>query len=262
MQAKKKKESPSTVRCIDKAIDVLCCFSVNEPELGISEISTKLGMYKSTVHRILKTLEERGFVIQSLQNQKYRLGFRLFDLGYAVVSGLEVRDVALPLMRELSANTRETITLNIVDNNERVCIEKVESTEAVRNFVQIGGRNPLWLAGSGKLLLAHLSGEETERIIKGKVLGLTVQGSPIKPQELREELALIRERGYAVSHSERNIGSASVSAPIRNYEGICIAGLSISGPESRFTSERLQMLIEQVVATARNISIRLGWKGF
>lgn len=262
MQAMNKKESPNTVRCIDKALDVLSCFSINEPELGISDISTKLGMYKSTVHRILKTLEERGFMIQNLQNQKYRLGFKLFDLGYAVVSGLEVRDVALPLMREVSANTRETVTLNIVDNYERVCIEKVESTEAVRNFVQIGGRNPLWLAGSGKLLLAHLSGEEAERIIKGKVLGLTVQGSSIKPQELREELALIRERGYSVSHSERNIGSASVSAPIRNYEGTCIAGLSISGPESRFTDERLPMLIEQVVVTARNISIRLGWQGF
>ncbi|MHB1406060.1 MAG: IclR family transcriptional regulator [Desulfitobacteriaceae bacterium] len=261
MQAEKKKESPSTVRCLDKAIDVLCCFSVNEPELGISEIATRLSMYKSTVHRILKTMEERGFVIQSLQNQKYRLGFKLFDLGNAVVSRLEVRDVALPLMRELSANTRETVTLNIIDNEERVCIEKVESTEAVRNFVQIGGRNPLWLAGSGKLLLAHLPQVEIERMIRGKDLGSTVQGKNITANELHEELALIRERGYAVSRSERNIGSASVAASIRNYEGKCIAGLSISGPESRFTGERLDMLIEQLLLSANEISKRLGWKG-
>lgn len=261
MQIDKKKEGSSTIQSLDKAIDVLCSFSVNEPELGISEIAARLSMYKSTVHRILKTLEERGFVVQSLQNQKYRLGFKLFDLGYTVVSGLEVREVALPLMREVSANTRETVTLNIVDNYERVCIEKVESTEAVRNFVQIGGRNPLWLAGSGKLLLAYLPEEETERIIRGRNLGVTVQGKHITERELREELVLIRERGYAVSHSERNIGSASVSAPIRNHEGICIAGISISGPESRFTEDRLPMLIEQVTVTAKNISNRLGWKG-
>lgn len=250
----------TTIRCIDKALDILCCFSINTPELGISEISSMLGMYKSTVHRTLKTLEERGFIIQSLQNQRYRLGFKLFDLGNAVLSRLEIRDVALPLMREVSSITRETVTLNIVDNYERVCIEKVESTEAVRNYVQLGGRNPLWVAGSGKLLLAHLPEEEIERIIMTKNLGSSIKG-PIQVEELREELKLIRKRGYARSHSERNIGSASVSAPIFNHERICIGGLSISGPESRFIGEQLDIITEHTIETARKVSERLGWRG-
>ena len=256
----KKGSNPGTIQSVDKALDILCCFSINEPEQGVSELALKLSMYKSTIYRILKTLEERGFIIQNLENQKYRLGFKLFYLGTAVISKLEVRDVALPLMQGLSDKTKETVTLNIVDDDYRVCIEKVESTEAVRNFVQLGGRNPLYLAGSGKLLLAYLHEREIERIITGKDLGSTVLGKRILGDDLREELALIRQQGYAVSHSERNIGSSSVAAPIRNHEGKVIAGISISGPESRFTVERLVMLIAEAVNTSNLISYRLGWK--
>lgn len=256
----KKRSNSGTIQSVDKALEILCCFSIDEPEQGVSELALKLSMYKSTIYRILKTLEERGFVIQNVANQKYRLGFKLFYLGAAVISKLVVRDVALPLMQELSDKTKETVTLNIVDDDYRVCIEKVESTEAVRNFVQLGGRNPLYLAGSGKLLLAYLHEREIERIITGKDLGSTVLGKRILGNDLREELALIRQQGYAVSHSERNIGSSSVAAPIRNHEGKVIAGISISGPESRFTVERLVMLIAETVNTSNQISYRLGWK--
>lgn len=256
----KKKERTSTIQSVDKALDILCSFSVEEPELGITELASKLGLYKSTIHRILKTLEDRGFIVQNFENQKYRLGFKLFDLGNAVVSRLEVKDVALPLMKELSAKTRETVTLNIIDNDQRVCIEKVESSEAVRNFVQIGGRNPLYLAASGKVLLAFLPNEEIERIIASKDLGVTVLGQLIKQDTLRSELQLIRQRGYAISKSERSLGSTSVAAPIRNHDGTVVAGISVSGPESRFNEVTLGSIISEVMETAKRISNRLGWR--
>lgn len=256
----KKGRNTGTIQSIDRALDILCCFSISTPELGISELAFKLSMYKSTIYRILKTLEERGFVIQNLENQKYRLGFKLFDLGIAVISELEVRNIALPLMQELNDKTKETVTLNIVDDDYRVCIEKVESKEAIRNFEQLGGRNPLHLAGSGKLLLAYLPEKEIERIITKRDLGLTALGKRILADKLREELALIRQQGYAFTNSERNIGSCSVSAPIRNHEGNVMAGISISGPESRFAFERLVNLIAETVSTANLISYQLGWR--
>ncbi|MCL5934998.1 MAG: IclR family transcriptional regulator [Firmicutes bacterium] len=149
-------KSITIIKNIGKALEILSSFTIYEPELGISEIAAKLGMYKSTVYRTLKTLEQYGFVIQNIHNQKYRLGFKLFDLGTVVISKLEVRDVALPFMQSLCAKTRETIALNVMDNDERVCIEKVESTESIKNVIPIGYRNPIYLTAAGKLLLSHL----------------------------------------------------------------------------------------------------------
>lgn len=248
------------IQSIEKALEILKCFTINAPEWGISEIASNLKMYKSTVHRIIKTLEEQGFVVQNLQNQKYRLGFVLFELGRAVISNLELRNVALPYMQELSAVTQETVTLNIVDRDERVCIEKVESTASVRDFVQIGLRNPLYIASSGKLLLAYFTKEERKRIIFGRDLGFTVQAKPIIAEDLNEELDIIGERGYALSSNERSLGTSSVAVPVRNYEGTVISALSISGPESRFIPENMDFLITETVKAADRISKRLGWK--
>lgn len=254
------KVNSNRINSVERALDVLGCFSIDVPELGISEIAKLLGMYKSTIHRTLKTLEDRGFVIQNLQNQKYRLGFRLFDLGSAVISKLEVRDIALPVMNILSAQTKETVTLNVVENDERVCIEKVESIEAVRSFARVGRRNPLYLGASGKSLLAFLPKADIERILFVENLGLTVLGRLVKQEELSSELELIRKQDFAFSSNERDSGSNSIAAPIRNHQGIVIAGIGISGPESRFREERLKVLTSAVIQAAKDISLRLGFK--
>lgn len=253
--------STNTIQSLDKSLDVLCSFTLSEPEFGISELANKLGMYKSMVFRILKTLEERGFVIQNLQNQKYRLGFKLFDLGNVVVSRLEVREVALPFMQALSSKMRETVTLNVADNDERVCIEKVESTETLRDFVQIGLRVPIHVAAPGKLMLAYLPLQEQERILsKLTQNAMGKMGKPIDVAALRQELIQIAERGYSFSNSERAIGTAAFATPIWNHEGKVIAALSISGPEARFNDERKPTLLSETLVVTAEISKRLGWK--
>ncbi|MDQ7095423.1 IclR family transcriptional regulator [Desulfosporosinus sp. PR] len=255
------KEKPVTViQNIARALEILSCFSINQPELGISEIATQLGIYRSTVYRVLKTLEQYGYVIQNSQNQRYRLGFKFFDLGTVVISKLEVRDVALPYMQRLCAETRETIALNVADNDERVCIEKVESPESIRNVIPIGYRNPIYFTAAGKALLAFYAEGDLERIISSKRLQESALGKSIDVDSFRNELRLIAQRGYALSHSEVSAGTSAVAAPIYNYEQHVIASLSTHGPEHRFMDKGLEILIEKTVDTAREISIRLGWK--
>lgn len=243
---------------IGRALEVLCSFNASEPELGVSEISAKLGIYKSTVYRILKTLEHYGFVIQNVQNQKYRLGFKLFDLGTAVISRLEVRDVALIYMQCLCSKLKETVALNVMDNDERVCIDKAETTESIRNVVPIGYRNPIYLSAGGKVLLAHLQENEIKRIINTKELKYAISGKPINPEALFRELQLIVKQGYAFSSNEISLGASAVAAPIRNYTNSVIASISVHGPEQRFDEERLETIIKEVVETANSISARLG----
>lgn len=255
-----KKNDTTIIQSVDKALDILSCFSISEPEFGVTQLATRLGMYKSSVFRTLKTLEQRGFVVQDANTQKYRLGFKLFDLGTAVISGLEVRTVALPLMQGLCSRTKETVTLDIADNDERVCIEKVEGTESVRAFVQIGLRHPLYIAASGKLLLAYMPQEDIERILSKKTFHATATGRVVDPLLLRTELAEIACRGYSFSNGERSMGTSAYAAPIRNHEGKVIASLSISGPESRFTDERKEMLLSEILRTVKDISAHLGWR--
>jgi len=249
------------VNSVDRSIDILFAFTLDRPELGISELSEILGMYKSTVFRILKTLEYRGLIMQNEENQKYRLGLKLLDLGNIAISQIEIRTVALPIMRKLSEKTRETVTLNIVRNGNRVCIEKVESSEDIRNFVQIGLHNSLYMGASGKLLLAHLPDKEINEVIKSAAGQKTAAGLRIDPKALAEDIEQIRKQGYACSVGERVLNSASISAPVRDYSGDVVAGLSISGPSMRFTSERVKDLIDATVECAREVSYRMGWKG-
>lgn len=254
------KNDPVIIQAVDKALDILSCFSISEPEFGVTELAKRLGLYKSSVFRTLKTLEQRGFVVQDAKTQKYRLGFKLFDLGTVVISGVEVRTVALPLMQELCSRTKETVTLDIADGDERVCIEKVEGTESVRTVVQIGLRHPLYMVAPGKLLLAYMPREDSERILSKKMFPSTTGGKVIDPVFLRKELAEIVRLGYSFSNSERSIGTSAFAAPIRNHEGKVIAALSMSGPESRFNEERKEILLSEILRTAEEISARLGWR--
>lgn len=248
------------VKTVDKCIDILFCFSQEEPELGISELSKKLGLYKSNVFRLLKTLEQRGLVSKNEQNQKYRLGLKLFDLGNIVISQIEVRSVALPVMRELSEKTRETVTLNIASNGERVCIEKVESVEDIRNFVQIGMHNPLYLGASGKVLLAFLPEEEVAELLENLGEVRSAQGEMISKESLLKDINEIRIQGYAYTHGERNREAASISAPIFDHTGKLAAGIAVSGPNIRFTDERVKDIARLTVEAAKEISYRMGWR--
>lgn len=254
------KNSNSFIRSVERVCDILGCFTLEHPELGISELSRLTGMYKSTVFRIIQTLESRGMLVQDLKSKKYVLGFKIFELGAVAGSNMEVRRVALPFMEELGERTRETINLNIEHMEERVCIEMVESREAIRNFVQVGIRSPLYFGATGKTLLAFLPQDRIDAVISRGMVS-PVDGKVIDRKELMSQLSEIRQRHYCASQEERVMGAASVCAPIKDYSNRVVAVLTISGPAARFTPDRLPKLVSEVKETALIISRRLGFNG-
>lgn len=256
----KSNKSFNSIRSVERVCDILDCFTLERPELGVSELSRLTGMYKSTVFRIIQTLEARGILVQDPKSKKFALGFKIFELGAVASSNMEVRRVALPFMEELGKRTRETINLNIEHMGERVCIEKVESTEAVRNFVQVGMRGPLYCGATGKTLLAFLPPEKINRILSRELVS-PINGKPIDKKALLEQLAEIRKRHYCTSQEERAVGASSVCAPIKDYTGSVVAVLTVSGPTARFTTDRVIKLIDEVKECALSISRRLGFTG-
>lgn len=216
----------------------------------MTQISEKVNLYKSTVHRILAALEAKGFVRQEPVTGRYHLGVKALELASIYLTSGDVPAVAYPEMLALRDRAQETVSLYIRDGGERVRVQRAEGHLTVRRVVGLGERLPLYLGASGKVLLAWLSPAE--------LLALLDQIAPpgFDRPVLEASLAQARERGWAMSIEEREEGAASVAAPVFDRSGRCVAALAISGPVSRI-AEASNHLGKLVVESARAIGLRL-----
>lgn len=242
-----------SIKSVEKLIRILNCFSLDKKEWSIKELHEETGYNKSTIYRLLSTLEQHGYMEQNPVNQKYYLGFRFFHLGSIVQNSMDLRQAALPVMKRLAEETKETIELNIIDQNQRICIDKVDSPETVRNFVRVGERNPLHLGGSGKILLAHLERETQRNILRQ--YGLDEE----KQTKILHDLDEIRKDGVVVTRGERVPGSFAIAVPIWDHTGQVVAGLTMAGPIQRLSDALLNDTIAKVKQAGLEISERLGY---
>src|SRR5690625_4105050 len=242
------------IKSFERMFAILAMFSMERTSLSISEIEKELGYPKSTIFRILNTLIKADYIEQDPDTHRYSIGMQFFRLGSIFQSQLDLRNVSLPVMKELAKNSSETIELNIIDQTNRFCIEKIDSPLQVRNFVQIGDRHPLHLGASGKSLLAFLTKEEQDDILSR--LGRKYD---IQTQDLRADLQAIREKGYSFTKGERVVGSFAVSAPILDGEGTLMATITLAGPIQRLSEEREMELVTLLTNAARKISEKFGY---
>lgn len=245
------------VRVLDKALDILLAFSRKEPELGPTEVALRVGIPRSTAHRVMLSLARRGFLERDEATGRYRLGAMLLLLGSQVEMHQDLKRAALPVLRELQAATGETVNLNIVYQGERLCIEKIDSQHELRAQIQVGSRAPLHAAAASRVLLAFLPPEQQEAALRH--LRQVTDRTIVDPDRLREDLERIRRTGYAISAGEVVPGVASVGAPVRDHTGQVVASISCGGPAVRFSPERMPGLIEETTRAARLISARLGY---
>jgi IclR family KDG regulon transcriptional repressor len=242
-------QEKGTVRAVERALDILLCFSGPETELGLSDIAKRIGLHKSTVHRLLASLESKGFIRRHPQTDKYRLGWSVLELVSNVYQSDDLSSIVLPEMTRLRDAIGETISLYVLSGHERIRIQAVESQQPVRRVANVGKRLPLYVGASGKVLLAYSSEELLEELMN----------DPSWPQDLnrdefRAALRHVRECGYAVSIAEREPGAAAVAAPILSRSGEAIAALSISGPVDRFTKDAVERFAKEVRKSAEMLT--------
>lgn len=240
-----------TVRAVERALDILGCFT-KASDLGLTEIAAEIGLHKSTVHRLLTTLEERGFVVRDPATEKYRLGLKVWELSTHMSHSDDPAVLLLPLMERLRDRLGETVSLYLRDGNERLRIQAVQSNQAIRRVAPVGARLPLYVGASSKVLVAY-SGEEVLQ---------AVLDSPDWPPAVDRaayvaQLEEIRELGYATSYEEREPGASAVSAPIFDRTGKLAAALSVSGPVSRLTLQRLEEYGPILVEAAREMGMMM-----
>ena len=227
-------------------------------ELALSEISLKIDVHKSTAYRFLTSLKELGYVRQNPGNDKYSLSLRLFEVGAEVLARLNEREEARPVMKRLAEQSEETIHLGMLDDDEVVYIDKIDSPQTLRMYSAIGRRSPAYCTALGKALLAWAPPELLNRLLgKGNLYRFS-EHTIVEPYRIKEELHNIRALGYAEDREEHELGICCVAAPIRNMSGDVTAAISLSLPTLRFQEERLPYLRQVVVEAAREISSRLG----
>lgn len=247
------------VQSLDRALKILEVLGNHPKGLGVTNLASEVDLHKSTVHRLLVTLAQRGFVEQDRDTEKYKLGLKILELSNKILTHMELRQEARPFLEELMEYANEVVHLCVMHEGEVVYIDKIEFPDAIRMFSQIGRRQPVHCTGVGKAILAYLPENKVVEILESKGMPRKAPNTITDIKEMLEHLKKIRQRGYAIDDVENEIGIRCIAAPIFNHTGEVIASLSIAGPESRLTSERIPELGAKVKETGLKISRRMGY---
>ena len=249
-------EGKGGVQSLNRALDILEALALQPEGMTLTELSHRVGLHKSTVHRLLSTLATRHYVEASSTN--CRLGLRVADLGSRLLNSMELRTESAPLLRQLSHRLQRVVHLAVVDNGEVVYLDKVEPIESMRLYSSIGRRGPFHCTGLGKAIAAFHPETEVESWAKLHGLPYKTPNTFTDVDSLKAELAQIRQRGYGFDEIEHEPNVRCVAAPIRDYRGLVIAGVSVTGRADEFTRQLAEASAEEVVAVAREISRRMG----
>jgi len=248
-----------TIKSVGKAIEILNCFSLSKPVLGIGEISLITGYTKSTISRILSTLNKYGCVEKADGYGKYRLGYRVYLWGIISQELNNLPAIAKPIMEKLRDKCGEEASLYKVEGSRRVCILRIPCLHEIARVGKIGEYLPLHAGAAGRVLLAYLPEKQRKKIISSFPLERYTNLTLTDPEKLQESLKEIRKKGYGISRGEREADAYSVVAPVWDSRKQVIASLSISGPNFRLTEELLEINIRGVLSTAKEISEKLGF---
>jgi DNA-binding IclR family transcriptional regulator len=223
-----------------------------------AQLAELTGSNRVSVHRILATYLQYGLVRQDRPGAPYRLGFRLLELGQKVIGDVDIVRVAYPLLEGLAERTGETCHLGLLSGAEAVYVAKIESTQSVRLVSHIGAHVPLYCTSLGKALLAAADPGARERLIVQQSFAPRTEHTHTTPESLREDLATIRRRGYAIDDLENEDGVRCVAVAVVDHTGAPVAAISVSGPTARVTRERVPEIAALAQPTAGELSAALG----
>jgi IclR family KDG regulon transcriptional repressor len=227
-------------------------------EFELAELCKTLAFPKPTVHRILLTLQSIGYVAQNPENGRYFATVKFFELGSRVMQNMNLRDIAHPLMIELSKKTGETVNLGILDGIDVVCIDKVETQHFLRTDQPIGSRLKSYQTGFGKAILAFLKEENRSSLFLKYNVFVSTKKSMRNLEEIEKDLKSTMRRGYSIDNEESLEGVTCVGAPVVDHSGKVLAGISVAAPTLRMRPRRIPRVAALVKVTAASISRLLG----
>jgi DNA-binding IclR family transcriptional regulator len=254
---KTKKSSAPIVDSLATALSLLNHFNVWEPELSLTQLSEKSGLYKSRVHRLCGTLVLFKFLVR-MPWASYRLGPKLMALGKIYESTNTMVSTSRPIMKELASITGESVALFNLDEDASICLTRELGSARLVFSINEGDRMELHASAAGRVLMAYGDEVLQEKILKGKQLERFTPLTLVDPDIIRSELTAIKERGYAINRGERELEVAAVAAPIFDHENKVHLALAVVGPVQRFSDERINVILKNLLKATRSISDSLG----
>ena len=251
-------EERPVVISVARALSILDCLGESKDMLGITELGRALGLHKSTVYRLVSTLTQYGYVEQDRETDKYRLGMRLIGLGTSVLDQIDLREVSRPYLQELMEITGETIHLGVLEGNQVMYLDKIDSKQVLTMKSRIGAKVPVHCTALGKVLTASLPRERFDQVMASCEWVRYTHNTITNMGEFGEHLARVREQGYAMDDEEHEVGIRCIAAPIRDHKGTVVAAASASGPTIRLTREQAERFIPNLLSISRSISLSLG----
>ena len=247
------------VNTVAKSIRILELLSQGN-NLGVTEISRELDIPKSSAHSILETLQHFSIVEKSPESGKFHLGIKLIELGNLAQLELDICRIARPYMNGINMKTDETVYLTVLQHDEVLYVDCVESTKRLRSYSGIGITAPLYCTGVGKAILAYQDKDYISKIIEENDLPRFTEYTITEKDKLLEEFEKIREQGYAVDNMEHEDDLRCIGAPIYNSRGEVFAAISIAGPVRRNTEEKIPFFAEILISATKEISRKLGYR--
>ena len=249
------------MNAVEKALELLVAFQDHHPTWGVRELSTHLGFSPATVQRILKSLKAYGFVEQDPVTRHYRLGNVYFRFLHTLQSAFSLTQAATPHMQRLLSQTQETVHLNVIDGQERICIDTLESFQYLKASMPIGSRSPLYAGASSKCLLAFSSRAFIDAYLQQTALTRITGNTITQKSILMAELKAIRSNGYALSLGEKNPGLGSISAPVFNHNGLLLGAISLAIPEIRYNDgKHRSSCLTTILEVTEDLSREMGYR--
>jgi DNA-binding IclR family transcriptional regulator len=255
--AKSEKETPATA--VERALGILEAVAARSGGMTNADLSRRLEIPKSSASYILRALEKHGYVRRD-DLGRYRLGMKVLSLSRNALTGIDVREIALPIMRDLMHRSQLTVHLAILDGDEAVYIEKVDSPGFIKMDTWVGKRMEIHTTGVGKALAAFQPEEHIHRIVRERGLRRVTPRSITTAQKFFKELERVRELGYGIDDEENSLGVRCLGAPIFNEDGLVEASIGVSATVSQVPSEAVPRYAEMVKEAARKVSAQLGWR--
>ena len=248
------------INSVLRAAQILESFTFVKSAYTNSELSKQLRLNKSTVTRLLRSLEKAGFLKKNIKTGEFRLTSKIYRIGSIYISQSSLHTEAMPVLTELASLCKETVQLAILNGFEVFYLDKVESSQSIAMISRVGNKSPANCTGVGKVIMAHLDKKDLDDFFCSTELKRYTPNTITDPAKLRLHLEKVKERGYAIDNAEHEVDVKCVAAPVQDRDGIVVAGISISAPVYRMNIESiLKKRISAVMKAASTISKRLGY---
>jgi IclR family KDG regulon transcriptional repressor len=246
-------------KSLQKALRILVYMGEQAPEAGVTQLASDLGMTKATVHRLLSAMARFELIERNPESERYRLGLKLHQLGSRAVESRTLRSEAHRLLLEMSRRSRESVSLAVPTPSGVICLDRMDSAHTIITVrTPVGAMFPPHCTATGKAILAYMTEDEISEIVRRNGLRQYTQFTITQLSDLKENLRLIRQRGYSVDHQELERGLSGVGAPVLSAHERVIAGVGIAGPTLRFRGKELAQKVSLVTEIAARLAMGLG----